>query len=88
MKRQSSNLSIPTLRDAYQVAGFRVRARLTNLQGMTYRALVLTLERRSKKRCATDAAKRATGCTGYAGDGCAISVVGIVKSISTFPCAA
>lgn len=57
MKRQSPNLSIPTLRDAYQVAGFRVRTRLTNLQGMTYRALVLTLERRSKKRGATDAAK-------------------------------
>lgn len=88
MKRQSPNLSIPTLREAYQVAGFRVRARLTNLRGMTYRAVVLRLERRSKNRGAAEAAKRATGCPGYAGGGCALSVVGRVKSISTVLCAA
>lgn len=88
MKRQSRLPPIPTLRDAYQVAGFRVRAQIKSYEGMTYRALVLTLDRRSKKQCAADAAKGAAGCTGHAGGECAISVVGIEKSISTFPCAA
>ncbi len=79
---------VRTLRDAYKVPGFRVRARIDSYDKLKHPAFVLTLDRRSKKRCAPDARRRAAVCTASAGDGCAISIAGIGKCISTFKCAA
>jgi hypothetical protein len=88
MKKQAIKTSIPTLREAYKVAGFRVRARIESYHEIKHPAFVLTLDRRSKKRRAADAEKCAAVFTANAGDVCVISVAGIEKSISIFRCAA
>jgi hypothetical protein len=88
MKKQPDKTTIRTLRDAYKVSGFRVRARIDSYDELKHPVFVLTLERRSKKRCAAGAGKFAAAFTANAGDVCVISVVGIGKSISTFKCAA
>jgi hypothetical protein len=77
METQPDKTLIPTLRDAYKVSGFRVRAKIDNYAEVQHPAFVLTLDRRSKKRCAVDAVKFAEGFTANADGWRAISVVGI-----------
>ena len=76
-----------TLLDAYRVRGFHPRARVDGYD-LQKPVFVITLDRRSKERCAAGVAKRVGAFTTNAGGGCAISVVGIGKSISIFRCAA
>lgn len=77
-----------SLRDAYKVSGFRVRARIENYDDLKHPAFVLTLDRRSKKRFAVAAASCVAVVMDNVGDGCATSVAGIEKFISIFQCAA
>jgi hypothetical protein len=88
MKKPSDIPACRTLRDAYKIPGFRVRARIGGGDELKQPAFVLTLDRRSKKRCAAGAARRATIFTASAGDVCAISIAATGKSISIFPCGA
>ena len=76
------------MRDAYKVSGFRVRARIDGYEDLKHPVFVITLDRRSKKRCAADAGTFAAAFTANVGDGCVISVAGIGKSISPFKCVA
>ena len=87
MKKQSDKDTIRTLRDAYKVSGFRVRARIEGYDELQHNAFVITLDRRSKKRCAADVGKLATTSTVSAGAARAISVAGIERSISILRCA-
>lgn len=87
MKKQANQPPIKTLRDAYKVHGFRVRARIDSDEHEPP-AFVITLERRSKKRCAAGAGKRAAAFTTNAGDGRAILAAGSTTFISTSRCAA
>lgn len=73
--------------DAYRGRGFRPRARVDGYD-LAKPVFVITLDRRSKKRCAADAAKRAAAFTTNAGGACAISAAGIGKSILIFRCTA
>jgi hypothetical protein len=86
MEKQPGKTPIRNLRDTYKVSGFRVRAKIDSYEHDPP-ALALTLDRRSKKRCAADAGKFAAAFTTNAGDGRAISVAGIGKFISIFKCA-
>ncbi len=88
MKNPSLQKSTPTLRDAYKVSGFRVRAKIESYEEVTPPAFVLTLDRRSKKQCVVVAKKYAVADTINAGDGRVILDVVIEKSPSTFLCAA
>ena len=74
------------LRDAYKVSGFRVRARIDSYDELAHPAFVITLDRRSKKRCAVDAGRSAAAVTINAGGGRAILAAATGKSISTFRC--
>ena len=87
MKKRSDKIAILTLRDAYKVSGFRVRARIDGSEDLQPPVFVLTLDRHAKKRCVVDAGTFAVVFTANVGDGCGISVVEIGKSIWTFPCA-
>lgn len=87
MKNPASRTPIPTLRDAYKVPGFRVRAKIDSCD-LEPPAFVLTLDRRSKKQCAADAGSGATAFTTSAGDGFATLDAGIERFISTSKCAA
>jgi hypothetical protein len=86
MKNPSDIPACRTLRDAYKIPGFRVRARIDGYDELKHPAFVLTLDRRSKKQCAARAARYAAVFTTRAGDGRAISIAAIGKSISIFPC--
>ena len=88
MKKQADKSAILTLREAYTVSGFRVRARIDGDEDRTPPVFVLTLERRAKKRGAAEAGRFAGACTANGGDGCGISVAESGTSSSTFPCAA
>ena len=89
MKKQPDKTPIKSLRDAYQVSGFRVRARIDSYDELEHPAfVVITLDRRSKKRCAADVGRFAAAVTTNGGDGRAILDAAIGKSISTFTCAA
>jgi hypothetical protein len=88
MKNPSLRRSTPTLRDAYKVSGFRVRAKIESYDEVTPPAFVLTLDRRSKKQCAVVAERYVVADTINAGDGRVILDVEIGKSLSTFLCAA
>jgi hypothetical protein len=88
MKKQPDKPPIPTLRDAYKVSGFRVRARIDSYDEIKYPAFVITLDQRSKKRFAAGAGRFAAAFTVNAGDVRAISVAGTGKSMSTFKCVA
>jgi hypothetical protein len=88
MKKQPGKTPIRNLRDAYQVSGFRVLARIDSYDELDHPAFVITLDRRSKKRCAAGAVKFAAVFTTSGGDGRAILDAAIGKSISTFRCAA
>ena len=87
MKNPASRTPVPTLRDAYKVPGFRVRAKIDSYD-LDPPAFVLTLDRRSKKRCAGDAGSGAAAFTTSAGDGFATLDAGIGRFISTSKCAA
>ena len=84
MKNPTDTSRRRTLRDAYKIPGFYVLQRIDGYDELERPAFVLTLDRRSKKGCAVDAGKRAVVRTASAGGGCAISIAGIGKSISTF----
>ncbi len=71
MKKQPDEASIKTLRDAYVVSGFRVRAAIDSYDELAHPAFVLTLDRRAKKHCAADAGGDAEAFTTLAGAGCA-----------------
>jgi len=88
MKKQPDKTPIKSLRDAYQVSGFRVRARIDSYDELEHPAFVITLDRRSKKRSAADVGRFAAAVTTNGGDGRAILDAAIGKSISTFTCAA
>ncbi len=88
MGKQPGKTPIKNLRDAYQVCGFRVRARIDSYDELEHPAFVLTLDRRSKKHCAAGVGRLAAAFTTSAGDGRAILAAAIGKSISTFRCAA
>jgi hypothetical protein len=88
MKKPPDRRTIPTLRDAYKVAGFRVRAKIDSYEEIKPAAFVITLGRRSKKQCAAGAESFAAACMTNAGDGHAILAVGAGKFISIFTCAA
>jgi hypothetical protein len=88
MKKQPHKTPIKSLRDAYKVSGFRVQARIDSYDELEHPAFVVTLDRRSKKRCAAGAGRFAAAFTTNAGDGRAILDAAIGKSISTFTCAA
>jgi hypothetical protein len=88
MNQQPGKTPIKNLRDAYQVSGFRVRARIESYDELDHPGFVVTLDRRSKKRCAAVAARLAAAFTTSAGDGRVILDAGIGKSISIFRCAA
>jgi hypothetical protein len=75
-----------SLRDAYKVSGFHVRARIDSYDELDHPAFVVTLDRRSKKRCAAGAGRFAAAVTTSAGDGRAILAAAIGKSISIFTC--
>ena len=88
MQKQPNRVPSQTLRDAYKVPGFRVRARIDSYDALKPPAFVLTLERHSKKRGAAGVGKFAAVFMANAGGECGISVVEIGKSISSFKCAA
>lgn len=87
MRKQPTKSPVKSLRDAYKVSGFHVRAKLDSYEHEPP-AVVLTLDRRSKKRCAAGAEKSAAESMTIAGDARAIWRVAIEKSISIFRCAA
>lgn len=88
MKKPPDKASIPSLRDAYKVGGFGVRARIDICDGLEQPSFVIALDRRSKKHCAVAAGRFAAALTASAGAACAISAAGIEKFISIFTCAA
>ena len=85
MQKQPEEPPIKSLRDAYRVAGFRVRAQLDTYDHEPP-AFVLTLVRRSKKHCAAVAENRVAAATTSAGAGRAISAAATGKFISTLKC--
>jgi len=87
MQNQPEESPVKNLRDAYKVEGFRLRAQLDSYDHEPP-AFVLTLVRRSKKRCAAAAENRVAAATTRAGAVRAISAVAIGKSISISKCAA
>jgi len=88
METQPDKAPTKSLRDAYKVSGFRVRARIDSYDELEHPAFVVTLDRRSKKRCAAGAGKFAAAFTTNAGGGHAILAATIGKSISIFICVA
>jgi hypothetical protein len=88
METQPGKTPIKSLRDAYKVSGFHVRARIDGYDELEHPAFVVTLDRRSKKQCAAGAGRSAAAFTISDGDGRAILDAAIEKSISTFRCAA
>ena len=88
MKNHPDKTPNKSLRDAYKVSGFRVQARIDSYDELEHPAFVVTLDRRSKKRCAAGAGRLAAAFTTSAGDGRAILDAAIGKSISTFTCVA
>jgi hypothetical protein len=57
MTARPDKTPIKSLRDAYKVSGFRVRASIDSYDELDYPAFVVTLDRRSKKRCAAGAGR-------------------------------
>jgi len=88
MKNLPDKRPIAALRDAYKVPGFRVRAKIDSYEEIKPAAFVITLDRRSKKRCAAAAESFVAASMTNAGDGRAILDAGAGKSISIFTCAA
>jgi hypothetical protein len=88
MKKTPPRRPLPTLRDAYKVRGFRARAKIDSYDEITPSAFVITLDRRSKKRCAADAGKSVEASTINAGGVRVILDVETDKSLSTFRCVA
>ena len=88
MRKHPDKTANKSLRDAYKVSGFRVQARIDSCDELEHPAFVVTLDRRSKKRCAAGAGRFAAVTTTNVGDGRAILAAALGKSISTFRCAA
>lgn len=88
METQPKQAPNKSLRDAYKVSGFRVRARIDSYDELEHPVFVVTLDRRSKKRCAVDAGRSAAAFTTNAGAGRVILAAAIGRSISIFRCGA
>ena len=86
MKETPDVFPAATLRDAYKVKGFRVQARIDSYDDLEHPAFVLTLDRRTKKRCAPVAGSFAGADTTNAGGGHATLAVATGRSISIFRC--
>ena len=86
-EKPSGKQPIKNLRDAYKLAGFRAQAKIDSYEHEPS-ALVLTFDRRSKKRFAAAAKNRAAISTTNVGAGRVISVAATAKSISISRCAA
>jgi hypothetical protein len=71
-----------SLLDAYRVPGFRARSRVDGIGGDPP-VFVITLDRRSKKRCAAPAANLVAAFTTTAGVGRAILAAEDARFIST-----
>jgi hypothetical protein len=71
-----------SLLDAYRVPGFRARARIYGIDGDPP-VFVITLDRRSKKRCVAVATNPVAAFTTTAGDGYAILAAAGARFIST-----
>ncbi len=84
MKTSPDRAPNKSLRDAYKVPGFRVRARIDSYDELEHPAFVVTLDRRSKKRCAADAGRFAAVFTTNAGAGRVILAAATGRSISIF----
>jgi len=76
-----------TLLDAYRVPGYRARARVDGYEHEPP-AFVITLDRRSKKRCAAGAGRDAAAYTTNAGDARAILAAEVGMFTSTLRYAA
>ena len=87
MKNLFNKVPISSLRDAYKIAGFHVRAKADGYDELKHPAFVLTLDRRSKKRCATGVERFADAFTASGGVVCGILIAGTGKFISIFKCA-
>ena len=87
MEKPSGKQPIKNLRDAYKLAGFRAQAKIDSYEHEPS-ALVLTFDRRSKKRFAAAAKNRAAISTTNVCAGRVISVAATAKSISISRCAA
>lgn len=87
MQKHTDKTPIKRLRDAYKVPGFRVLARIDSYEHEPP-AVVITLDRRSKKPFAADVGKRAAAATTSAGDGRVILAAGGVTFTSIFRCTA
>jgi len=88
MEKQPDEASIKTLRDAYAVRGFRLRAAIDSYDDLEHPAFVLTLDRRAKKHCAAGAGGVAEAFTTAAGAGRATLDAAIGTSILIFKRAA
>jgi hypothetical protein len=69
MEKQPDDAAVKTLRDAYAVRGFRLRAAIDSYDELAHPAFVLTLDRRAKKHCAAGAGSVAEAFTTAAGAG-------------------
>ena len=87
MIKETTKPPIITLRDAYKVSGFRVRAKVES-HDEECTAFVLTLERRSKKQCVVTAGRLTAAIMTNDGVGPAILDAAGKKFISTFRCVA
>jgi hypothetical protein len=88
MKSQPDQAPNKSLRDAYKVCGFHVRARIDSYDELEHPAFVITLDRRSKKRFAAGAGRFAAAFTTNGGGERAILDAAIGKCFSIFRCAA
>jgi hypothetical protein len=77
-----------TLLEEYHVAGFQTRAQVEAYDDVSPATFVVTLDRRSKKRCAAVAEKRTGVFMIVAGDARAISVAASEQCISISRCVA
>ena len=88
MKKQPDEAPVKSLRDAYVVRGFRLRAAIDSYDELPHPAFVLTLDRRAKKHCAADAGGVAEAFTTPAGAGRATLDAATGTSILIFKSAA
>ena len=75
-----------TLLEEYHVAGFQTRAQVEAYDDVSPAAFVVTLDRRSKKRCAAVAEKCTGVCTIVDGDARATLGAASERYISIFRC--
>jgi hypothetical protein len=87
MEKQPSKTPIKSLRDAYKIDGFHVRADIDSYEHEPL-AVVMTFDRRSKKQRVASVENHARESMTLAGGACEIWHVVIERFISIFRCAA